>query len=158
MSYEYVGYECLSMMTDIIARYGDGGYSDFGFDLSAELKEVFDFGDNWGTKEKVFQMLRQMNVDAIKANYDDYEELIDDIGYDPGCDIWEEREFEDGHEKLKPWHYKLLKALHYYIYNSSHLVNYDTELYKGIEEYIHLIEHFIACNQTEYVDTSWIYS
>lgn len=145
MSAFYVGNGMLSMLTDIIVRYNASGFNSFGFDLP-DLSYL-------GTREDdVFDALRQMNVDALKARYDDYEEMIDDHGYETTHDIWQPR---DINEVVKPWHYQLLKSLQCYIYQCSEGDIPDTKLYKDMDVMIQRLCKFIACRQKEYEEAKW---
>lgn len=151
MSAWYVGCESLSMLTDIISRYGAAGYNAFGFDLPRELMDNFRGENGWQSEEAIFDKLRQMNIDALKDRYpDDYEEMIDYRGYKEGCDIWQPREME-----VQSWHYQLLKSLDCYVYQCSEGNVQDTDLYKGMAKFKMVLAGFIARNQPEYKEAEW---
>lgn len=149
MSAFYVGRESLSMLTDIIVRYQNGGFNSFGFTFPNELMDWFRGEQGWQRENEVFNQLRQMNVDALKARYEDYEEMIDDLGYEEGHDIWQPR------NGVQFWHYQLLKSLQCYIYQCSEGMVPESSLYKGIDELIISLALFIAHNQPEYEEAKW---
>ena len=150
MSAWYVGRESLSMLTDMICRYGAAGFNAFGYDFPSELMDCFRGPDGWMRDDEIFAILRQMNVDALKERYDDYEEMIDDLGYKEGYDIWEPRE-----NGTKQWHYQFLKSLQCYEYQCSEGKVPERELYRGIDRLIVRLGLFIASNQPEYEKAEW---
>ena len=149
MSAWYVGRESLSMLTDIIVRYQVVGFNAFGFDFPTELMDCFRDEYGWQGEDRIFNQLRDMNVDALKARYDDYEEMIDGLGYEDGHDIWKPR------NGVQDWHYQLLKSLNCYIYQCSEGNVPDSKLYKGIDKLIDRLAMFIATHQPEYEEAEW---
>lgn len=150
MSAWYVGCESLSMMTDLIVRFGAAGFNSFGFNFPRELMDCFHGKDGWQSEDEIFAQLRQMNVDALKECYpDDYDEMINDKGYRSGYDIWEPR------NGVLPWHYQFLKSLDCYVYQCSEGNVPDTDLYKGMVALQDRLVGFIARNQPEYEQAEW---
>ncbi len=149
MSAWYVGNESLSMITDIIVRYGETGYSGFGFELPRELLDYFVGNEGSLDTHEVFSELRQMNIDALNASYEDSEDMYDELGYTDGCDIWKPR---DG---VQPWHYQLLKSLDCYLYQCSEGDVPKRKLYKAMDMFCVRLAGFIARNQPEYQESEW---
>lgn len=145
MSAWYVGNKSLSMITDIIYRYHFTGYNSFGFDIPDKLMNAFDsFNEN-----DIFSKLREMNVEALKQRYDDYEEMIDDLPYEDGHDIWQPR------NGIQPWHFQLLKSLQCYKYQCCEGDVPESDLWKGIQAFVNTLQGFIVSNLPEYEKAEW---
>lgn len=144
----YVGYETLSMLTDMIVRYKANGYGAYGFYFPYELMECFEIAD----EEMTFELLEHLNVSALMEEYEDWEDRIEHKGYDTKYDIWKPRTLKS---PVKDWHYQFLKSLNFFVYNCSGEKTSNTILYKGMKDLANNVAQFIACNSKKYEDAEW---
>lgn len=146
--------ESLSMLANLIARY----YLDkdaFGFYFPEELTE--EIRDIRFDAEKIFNELAKLNIASLSQRYYDYGDMVGDVEYIPGYDIWE-RPFYDieyGVTSIRQWHYQFLKSLRCYLYQSCEGDCYASKLYRALDQLSMLLAYFIATNQPEYELAEW---
>lgn len=146
----------LSMLSDFIARYYRNEGRDFSFYFPEELEE--ELGTLAFEPEIVFLRLAKLNVESLRRRYpNSYEEMIEDVEYIPGCDIFEHDvyDMENGVKFMKPWHYQVLKSFDCYLYQSCEGNCYKLPLYKAIEALRDKWGNYIANNQPEYEEANW---
>ena len=148
--------ETLSMLSDFIARYYKTGGRVFDFRFPDELtKELGHFAFD---SEMVFHRLAHLNVESLRRRYPgDYEDLLGDIEYESGHDIWANgvRDIEHSVIFMQPWHYQILKSLDCYLYQSCEGGCYELPLYKGIAALRDKWGAYIAENQPQYSEADW---
>lgn len=146
----------LSMLSDFIARYYRNEGRDFSFYFPEELEE--ELGTLAFEPEIVFLRLAKLNVESLRRRYPDYyHEMIEDVEYIPGCDIFEHDvyDMENGVKFMKPWHYQVLKSFDCYLYQSCEGNCYKLPLYKAIQALRDKWGGYIAENQPEYEEAKW---
>lgn len=148
--------ESLSMLASFIARYYRNEGRDFSFYFPEELdNEVEPMGFD---VEMVFNRLAALNVESLRRRYPDYyHEMIEDVEYIPGCDIFEHDvyDIENGVKFMKPWHYQILKSFDCYLYQSCEGNCYKLPLYKAIQALRDKWGAYIAENQPQYELAKW---
>ena len=148
--------ETLSMMADFIARYYRNNGDDFGFYFPEELGK--ELGYSVYSREDIFKALAELNVESLKRRYPNgYEEMLGDIEYIPGCNVWEHEvyDIENGVKFMKMWHYQILKSFDCYLYQSCEGNCYKLPLYKAIQSLRDKWGGYIAQNQPEYELAKW---
>lgn len=156
MSAFMVSNETLSMMADFIARYYKTGGRVFGFRFPDELE--YEFRPMASEPEMVFHRLAELNVKSLRCRYpDSYEELLGDIEYVSGCDIWENSvyDIDNGVHFMKEWHYQILKSFDCYLYQSCEGSCYKLPLYKALRELRDRWGGYIAENNPLYAMANW---
>ena len=146
--------ETLSMLANLIARYYVSSDS-MGFYFPEELRE--ELKETRFSGEQIFNELARLNVASLSQRYYDYIELIEDVEYMPGCDMWRKPlwDSEQGVYMIAPWHYQFLKSLRCYLYQSCEGDCYETGLYKALDQLSLELAYFIATNQPEYELAKW---
>lgn len=147
--------ETLSMLSDFIARYYVTQGRAFNLRFPDELGEQL--GVMAYDPEMVFHRLAELNVKSLRNRYSDYEDMLGDIEYESGHDIWENsvRNWDGGNHYMKPWHYQILKSLDCYLYQSCEGDCYKLPLYKAIQSLRDKWGGYIAENQPEYNEAKW---
>lgn len=148
--------ESLSMLADFIARYYRTNSNAFSFYFPEELEK--ELGTLAFEPEIVFVRLARLNVESLNRRYPDYyKEMIEDVEYIPGCDIWENEvyDIENGVKFMKDWHYQILKSLDCYLYQSCEGNCYKLPLYKAIQSLRDKWGAYIAQNQPQYELAKW---
>lgn len=148
--------ETLSMMADFIARYyrTDGAAFSFYFpdELGEALKPIS------VDAESVFHRLAELNVESLRRRYPEfYEEMVGDIQYIPGCDIWRNDvyDIENSVKFMTEWHYQILKSFDCYLYQSCEGGCYKLPLYKAIQSLRDKWGGYIAENHPYYELAKW---
>ena len=148
--------ETLSMLADFIARYYRNEGRDFGFYFPEELEK--ELGTLAFEPEIVFFRLAKLNIESLKRRYPDfYEEMIGDVKYIPGCDVFQHDvyDIENGVKFMKQWHYQILKSFDCYLYQSCEGNCYKLLLYKAIQALRDKWGGYIAQNQPMYELADW---
>lgn len=148
--------ETLSILANFIARYYRTNGDAFNFYFPEELKK--ELGPLAFDGEMVFHKLAHLNVESLTRRYPDYyKEMIEDIEYIPGADIWqhEVNDIENGVRFMMGWHYQILKSFDCYLYQSCEGNCYKLPLYKAIEALRDKWGAYIAQNQPQYEEAKW---
>ena len=148
--------ETLSMLSDFIARYYRNEGRDFSFYFPEELEEQL--GPGAHNPIVVFSKIAELNVESLRRRYPEYyHEMIEDVEYIPGCDIFEHDvyDIENGVKFMKPWHYQVLKSFNCYLYQSCEGNCYKLPLYKAIQSLTDKWGGYIAENQPMYEEAKW---
>lgn len=146
MSAWMVSNETLSNIANLIDMYRITGYNSFGYDMPDDLMRIV------GSKsaEQIFEMLANMNIDALKQRYpQSYEDMIGEIRYISSADIYKPR------ESGLTYHYQLLKSLHCFIYQCCEGSVPDCELYQAIEKLATHLSNYIISKMPEYQTAEW---
>ena len=146
----------LSMLASFIARYYANEGRDFSFYFPEELEEQL--GPLASEPEIVFFRLAELNIESLRRRYPDfYQEMVGDVEYIPGCDIFEHDvyDIENGVKFMKHWHYQVLKSFNCYLYQSCEGNCYKLPLYKAIQSLADKWGGYIAENQPEYEEADW---
>lgn len=151
-----VSNETLSMMADFIARYYQTGGRVFAFRFPEELE--YELRPVPHDPEMVFHRLAELNVKSLRCRYpDSYEELLGDIEYQSGCDIWRNsvRDIEHDVHFMQEWHYQILKSFDCYLYQSCEGSCYKLPLYKALCDLRNKWGGYIAENHPYYAMADW---
>lgn len=141
--------ETLSMLADLIYRYHASNGEDLEVWFPTEL--MIELGDKARHKELIFKALAELNIQSLKERYDDIDDMIGEVDYVTGCDIWEPIVYG----VIKPWHYQVLKSLDCYLYQSCEGKCYETPLYKALEKLRDKWGCYIAHHQPGYESADW---
>ena len=146
--------ETLSMLANLIARYYVSSDS-MGFYFPEELRE--ELKETRFSGEEIFNELVKLNIASLSQRYYDYSDMLGEIKYIPGCDMWKRPfyDIEQGVNMIAPWHYQFLKSLRCYLYQSCEGDCYETGLYKALDQLSLELAYFIATNQPEYELAKW---
>ena len=145
----------LSMLADFIARYYKTGGRVFDFSFPDELtKELGHFAFD---QEMVFHRLAHLNVESLRRRYSDYEDLLGDIEYESGHDIWANgvHDIEHGVTYMQLWHFQILKSLDCYLYQSCEGGCDELPLYKALVLLRDKWGAYIAENHPLYNEADW---
>lgn len=147
--------ETLSMLSDFIARYYVTQGQAFNFYFPDELST--ELGVRAYDPEMIFRRLAELNVKSLSYRYTDYEDMLGDIEYERGHDIWRNSvyDIEHGCSFIQDWHYQILKSLDCYLYQSCEGNCYELPLYKAIESLRDKWGYYIAENQPGYSLADW---
>lgn len=147
--------ETLGMLSDFIARYYKTEGRVFNFRFPEELTK--ELGIMAYDPEMVFHRLAHLNVQSLRNRYSDYEDMLGDIEYESGHDIWQNsvRDWENGIQYIQPWHYQILKSLDCYLYQSCEGNCYKDPLYKALQLLRDKWGGYIAENQPQYNEADW---
>jgi hypothetical protein len=146
--------ETLSMLANLIARYYVDSDS-MGFYFPDELREELKGARLSG--ELIFNKLADLNISSLTQRYNYYRDMIDDVEYDPHCDMWKRPVWDNeyGIIRIEQWHYQFLKSLRCYLYQSCEGDCYESKLYKALDQLSLELAYFIATNQPEYELANW---
>ena len=148
--------ETLSMLSDFIARYYLTKGRVFNFDFPEELGK--ELGIMAYDSEMIFHKLAHLNVKSLRNRYpDDYEDILGDIEYESGHDIWQNsvRDWCHGIQYIQPWHYQILKSLDCYLYQSCEGNCYKDQLHMALQSLRDKWGANIAENQLGYTEADW---
>ncbi len=156
MSCYMLSIESRSAIADYIASVLNSGFDYHGYSAPETLKRALSDCVVCGYYEesKIFDRLTKLNAHACGERYHHL------TGAEPGtykrqrC-ITEYRQYEDGHEIIKPWHYQILKKIECFIYQCTEGDTPDTELYKGIEQLSRYLMAYIVHNTPEWNAALW---
>ena len=91
---------------------------------------------------EIFNELANMNIEALKSRYNDYEDMVGEVRYMPDVPRFESQ-------------IQLLKSLHCYKYQCTEGKVPNCKTYKSISEYIGYIADKIATSTKEYSEAYW---
>ena len=145
MSAWMVSNKTLSEIANLIDAYKIVGYNGFGFNFPSKLMETV----KGMTTEEIFKALAEMNIEALKQRYDDYEDMIGEVKFDPDADVYKPR------NNGLTYHWQLLKSLQCYLYQCSEGNVPERELYKCIDKLSIRVAGYIISQMPEYQATEW---
>lgn len=135
--------ETLSMLANMITRgYYAEPYS-FGFTFPEEIY------DGVVTDENIFNALADLNVRSLQQRYSDYDDMIGEVEYIKGSDIWKPG------LGVQPWHYQFYKSLQCYLYQCCEGKCMNDPLYKALEKLEINLAQYIAMHQPGYELAKW---
>lgn len=168
---------------DTLMDIGGGGhsYEVYGISCPTEIyKQFSDCKEEGGFGhyvDKIYEKLRRMNYLAYEGRYDGKEpghiSSDDFMDFEPyksnqlakraeylcyeveGDDKYMRPTLMINRFRVEKWHYKILKYLHFYLYQISEDPIYNSEFYKAIEELNDELTSFIVRNQPEYAELQW---
>lgn len=134
----------------------NSGFNRFGFDAPDSLhKALSDTRDRYGfyTAGHIFGRLCDLNARATAARYKT------DTGPAPEMPsvppLIEERQRENQHEKLLPWHYTFCKLLDCLIYQASEDATRNDPLLLALVSFSYAYKTFLVTNTEEYHAAPW---
>ena len=146
--------ETTAALADYIDTLNYIGYDYFGYSIPRELNAALNLTTRAGNEKKIFNALYSLNVKAVNGRYNDNEpETIEKPTQYPT--LYHPRDYANGHDIIKPWHYKLLKTLQCFIYQCCEDATINEPLYKALEELEKTIAFYIVQNQDDYVNAPW---
>lgn len=135
----------------------NSGFNRFGFDTPDSLhKALQDCRDRYGfySAGLIFNRLYDLNDRATSSrNKIAPAEFIPDMPTVPP--LIEERQRENQHEKLLPWHYKFCKMLDCLIYQSSEDATTKDPLRLALVDFSRIYKSFLVSNTEEYYSAPW---
>lgn len=108
---------------------------------------------------EIFNALYHLNVAAYLARYpeEDPASIPDpEILYkNTASDLWKPPVYKSGGEMVRPWHYRLLKAVHCFLYQTDQGATEKNPLRSALEEYAQTLAVSIACASPSYRAARW---
>ena len=137
--------------------YPNSGFNRFGFDAPDSLyKALSDCRDRYGfyCSGLIFRRLYDLNSRAYAGRYKtDADTTPPKMPSVPP--LVQEREREDQHEKLLPWHYKLAKLIDCEIYQASEDATRKDPLLLALIDFSRVYTHFLVSNTADYNAAPW---
>lgn len=134
------------------------GYEAWGFSAPDSLYDALsDCTDiaHFYQEEAIYKCLYEVNARAYAGRYNDPGIDTDAPKVDfCGLHIWEHVEY-NGHYIIMPWHYKFLKLVDCYNYQTSEDATRTDPLKKAMDELSHVLCAFIARNSDYYEKAPW---
>ena len=135
----------------------NSGFNRFGFDAPDSLyKALSDCRDRYGfyCSGLIFRRLYDLNSRAYAGRYKtDADTTPPEMPSVPP--LVQEREREDQHEKLLPWHYKLAKLIDCEIYQASEDATRKDPLLLALIDFSRVYTHFLVSNTAEGINPDW---
>lgn len=145
--------ESLAKIANTVESVAIGGFNNYGFEVPERFKRIA-YEEN-GAK-KLYMRLYEMNVAAVNQCYGG---KCDDLTAPDmprvSYIIERHREYRNGHEVVKPWHYHFLKLLDCYLYQCTEGDVPAQPLYKALAELQHVLQCFIIAHNDIYNDLPW---
>ena len=146
--------ETIASLADYIDSLNSMGFDYFGYSIPMELNQALNLTTRIGNETIIFNALYSLNVRAVNGRYNDNEpEEIEKPKNYPT--LYHPRDYKNGHDLIKPWHYKLFKTLQCFIYQCCEDATINDPLYKALERLEHVIAFYIVQNQEEYTKAPW---
>ena len=115
----------------------NSGFNRFGFDAPDSLyKALSDCRDRYGFYCSGLIFRRLYDLNSVPP-------------------LVQEREHEDQHEKLLPWHYKLAKLIDCEIYQASEDATRKDPLLLALIDFSRVYTHFLVSNTADYNAAPW---
>lgn len=135
----------------------NSGFNRFGFDAPDSLyKALSDCRDRYGfyCSGLIFRRLYDLNSRAYAGRYKaEADTMPPEMPSVPP--LVQEREREDQHEKLLPWHYKLAKLIDCEIYQASEDATRKDPLLLALIDFSRVYTHFLVSNTADYNAAPW---
>ena len=146
-----------STLSNTLEYIMNSGFNRFGFEAPDSLhKALSDCRDRYGfyCSGLIFNRLFSLNARAYSTRYKS--ELDDSIPSKPEVPpLVQERQCEDYHEKLLPWHYKFAKLLDCFIYQASEDATMNDPLELALVDFSRSYKSFLVVNTAEYSAAPW---
>lgn len=139
----------------------NGGFNRFGFEAPESLfKALDDCKDSAGfyNEEKIFRRLYDLNARAYNGRYKGAAHIAPaDFATDfPSVPpLVQARQYENFHEKLLPWHYKLAKLVDCLIYQAEEDATRNDPLFLALIDFKRMYCSFLVTNSDEYNAAPW---
>lgn len=135
----------------------NSGFNRFGFEAPASLHKALNAcRDRYGfySAGLIYSRLYRLNVAACNGRYHrpDSTTAPDMPAVPP---LIQERQRENYHEKLLPWHYRFCKLLDCMIYQSSEDATRNDPLLLALIDFSRIYKSFLVTNTAEYHDAPW---
>lgn len=134
----------------------NSGFNRFGFDAPESLyKALRNCCDRYGfySAGLIFNQLYSLNARATDSRYKSDSGPIPEMPEVPP--LIEERQRENQHEKLLPWHYKLCKLLDCLLYQASEDATRNDPLFLALLDFARTYKVFLVANTEEYYTAPW---
>lgn len=136
------------------------GFNRFGFEAPESLhKALSDCRDRYGFYDSgaIFRRLYALNNTAYdgryKSNAHPANAEIPEMPIVP--QLVEQRQYENYHENLRPWHYKFCKLLDCLIYQCSEDSTRNDPLQRALIDFSIIYKSFLVENTAEYHSAPW---
>lgn len=133
------------------------GYNAWGFEAPESLFEALRDCENergFFDAKLVYSRLYILNSRAYAGRYNEPVSLmIPEVNFS-SVRLWERPEYNE-YYTIKDWHYKLLKLLDCFNYQTSEQATSRDPLKKAMEEFARVLSCFIARNSAAYEAASW---
>lgn len=147
----------ISVLSNTLESVMNSGFNRFGFEAPESLhKALSDCRDHYGFyfSEKIFSRLYILNARAYSTRYKS--EWNGCVPSKPEIhSIIQERQREEHHEKLFPWHYKFAKLLDCFIYQVSEDATRNDPLTLALIDFSSSYKSFLVFNTAEYASEPW---
>ena len=146
--------EKIAALADYIDTLNYVGFDYFGYSIPQALNHALQLTTRTGNEKKIFNALYSLNVRAVNGRYNNNEqETIEKPTQYPV--IYHPKDYGNGHDIIRPWHYQLLKTLQCFIYQCCEDATINDPLYKALEELEKTIAFYIVQNQDAYYNAQW---
>lgn len=133
------------------------GYDAWGFDAPEILFEALRDCENergFFHTEKIYEKLYVLNSRAYAGRYKEPVNIIPPEVDFSSLHLWKRPEY-NGHYIIKEWHYKLLKLLDCFNYQTAEQATSRDPLKKAMDELARVLSCFIARNSAAYEAAPW---
>ena len=139
----------------------NSGFNRFGFDAPDSLFTALDDCKDvagFYQAEKIFRRLYDLNARAYNGRYMDASHIspadfIPDFPSVPP--LVQDRQRENFHEKLLPWHYKLAKLVDCLIYQACEDATRNDPLLQALVDFKRVFFAFLVTNTDDYDAAPW---
>lgn len=148
--------KALATLADTMQIILYGGYSSVGFDPPKSLHNALpDCRDRYGYyfSEKIFRRLYNLNAAAYAGRYRTTQEEAPDM---PEVSrLAQLRDYAEGHDVLKPWHYQFAKLLDCLIYQCYEDATENDPLFLALLDLSKVFNAYLVCNNDLYYASKW---
>lgn len=134
------------------------GYNAWGFEAPESLFEALRDCENEFSSfyaEKIYEKLYILNFRSYAGRYKEPLNITPpDVDFS-SVKLWERPEYNNGFYTIKEWHYKLLKLLDCFNYQTSEQTTSRDPLKKAMDEFARVLSGFIARNSAAYEAAPW---
>lgn len=155
--------ENVAIIAAFIKRLLDQGYNSFGFEADHCVFDTFKDckRTEFYSEHLIYDKLYEANFEAYNKRYEklgenltwkDYKDT-ESFKYEDN-DIWEPRVIVNNTDAVQEWHYKVLKCIHFLMYQVSDFSDNDF-IYKALESLEAKLAMFIIVHSSIYRNIEW---
>lgn len=108
---------------------------------------------------EIFNALYRLNVAAYLSRYPEEDPASipapEMLYKNTASDLWKPPVYKSGGEMVRPWHYRLLKALQCFLYQTDPEGTKEPPLHAALTEYAQKLAVSIACASPSYRAARW---
>lgn len=153
MSAFIMGKESLATLAKTIESAALGGFNNYGFTVPDRLKSIAT--DKNDGALHFYELLYELNATAVNQRYGEHGDLTAPDMPEVKSIIDYHREYRNGHEVVKVWHYRFLKLLNCYLYQCTEGDVPTLPLYQDLAELQRILQSFIINHTDIYYDLQW---